>query len=103
MELDATTGKRMDAATTGAPWDINGDGKIDTNDLIILSNSTDSIAPSGKQSTIGGVNTPGVISDGKLEYKYTSGSNKGETEVTRESGSTGTTSTGSRQSWRQIH
>jgi type IV pilus assembly protein PilY1 len=101
MELDATTGKRLDATTTGGPWDINGDGVINASDLITVLNNT--ITPSGKQSTVGGVNTPGVVNNGKLEYKYTSGSNAGVVEMTIEQGSSGTTSTGSRQSWRQIH
>ena len=104
MEVDAVTGKRL--ATTvggrGAPWDINGDGIIDSNDLITVNDQA--IAPSGKQSTVGGVKTPGVISNGLLEYKYTSGTKEGELEMTTEKGGGGgsiSTLTG-RQSWRQL-
>jgi type IV pilus assembly protein PilY1 len=62
IELDAVTGKRL--ATTvggsGSPWDINGDGVINASDLITVNGQA--IAPSGKQSKVGGVKTPGVIS-----------------------------------------
>lgn len=103
MELDAITGKRLPATAAGAPWDITGNGIIDANDLIPvrIDGHSDKVAPSGKQSTVGGVDTPGVVSNGKLEYKHTSGSKEGELEMTIEQG-TGTTSTGSRQSWQQI-
>jgi len=100
MELDAITGKRLaTTAAGGSPWDINGDGMINASDLIMVNGQL--IASSGKQSTVGGVKTPGVISNGQLEYKYTSGTKEGELEVTTEKGG-GTTSTGSRQSWRQL-
>lgn len=103
MELDAITGKRLPATGEGAPWDINNSGSIDADDLITITVNGQSVtvAPSGKQSNVGGVDTPGVVSAGKLEYKYTSGSKEGELEVTVERGS-GATSSGSRQSWRQI-
>lgn len=103
MELDAVTGKRLPATAAGAPWDINGDGIINTSDLIsvTVNGETITVAPSGKQSTVGGVDTPGVVSAGKLEYKYTSGSKEGELEMTIEQGAD-SSSTGSRQSWRQI-
>ncbi|MEI6069001.1 MAG: PilC/PilY family type IV pilus protein [Methylococcaceae bacterium] len=106
MELDAITGKRLvtTAAGGGAPWDINGDGVINISDLITVNGQSIAIAPSGKQSTVGGVKTPGVISNGLLEYKYTSGTKEGELEMTTEKGGGGgsSTSTGSRQSWRQL-
>ncbi|MGZ5008107.1 MAG: PilC/PilY family type IV pilus protein [Methylobacter sp.] len=104
MELDATTGQRLSATASGAPWDINGDGTINTSDLIsvTINGQTVAVAPSGKESTVGGVDTPGIVSNGNLEYKYTSGSTEADLEMTTEQGSTSSTSTGGRQSWRQI-
>jgi len=105
MELDGVTGKRLPPTAGGAPWDINGDGVINASDLITvtINGQTVSVAPSGKQSTVGGIDTPGIISNGKLEYKYTSGTKEGEIEITTEQGTgTGAALTGSRQSWRQI-
>ncbi len=99
MELDGVTGKRLSATTGGAPWDINGDGVINDHDLILV--NAQYIAPSGKQSTVGGVKTPGVIRNGQLEYKYTSGTQEAELEVTTEN-SGGGNSTSGRQSWRQL-
>ena len=99
MELDALTGSRLPDTGGGAPWDITGDGKIDVNDLIAVNGNN--IAPSGKQSSVGSTGTPGVVSAGKLEYKYTSGSKAAQIEVTTEQGTTNS-STGSRQSWRQL-
>ena len=103
MELDAVTGNRLPATAGGPPWDITGDGIIDANDVITVTINGQSVtvAPSGKQSTVGGVDTPGIVSNGKLEYKYTSGSKEADLETTIEQGG-GTTSTGGRQSWRQI-
>ncbi|WP_084254096.1 pilus assembly protein [Methylobacter marinus] len=97
MELDALTGSRLSGTGGLTPWDITGDGIIDSNDLVIINDI--SAAPSGKQSTVGSAGTPGVVSSGKLEYKYTSGSNAAQIEVTTELGSSG--SPGGRQSWRQ--
>ncbi|TAN53115.1 MAG: VWA domain-containing protein [Methylococcaceae bacterium] len=94
MEMDAQSGNPLPAGKP--PWDINGDGKIDSNDLLPGGET-----PTGKQSTIGIVDTPGVISAGELEYKYTSGSSLGALEVTTESGGGGGVPAG-RQSWRQL-
>ncbi|MEY3761038.1 MAG: hypothetical protein RIR39_2529, partial [Pseudomonadota bacterium] len=94
------TGKRLSATTGGAPWDINGDGVINDHDLILVNGQY--IAPSGKQSTVGGVKTPGVIKNGQLEYKYTSGTQEAELEVTTENSGGSSASTGIRKSWRQL-
>jgi type IV pilus assembly protein PilY1 len=103
MELDALTGKRLSTTATGlgAPWDINQDGMINSSDLITITINgvVTLVAPSGKKSTVGGVDTPGVITSGQLEYKYTSGTS-GQMEVTTES--RGTISGSGRKSWRQI-
>ncbi len=104
MELDGVTGKRLPATACGAPWDINGDGVINASDLITVTIDGQSvkIAPSGKQSTVGGGKTPGVISNGQLEYKYTSGTQEAELEVTTENSGGSSASTGIRKSWRQL-
>jgi type IV pilus assembly protein PilY1 len=105
MQVDGVTGKRLPGTGGGAPWDINGDGVINASDLITVAIGGQSVtvAPSGKQSTVGGIDTPGIVSNGKLEYKFTSGTKAGELEMTIEQGTgTGATLTGSRQSWREI-
>ncbi len=98
MEVDAITGARL--PNTGAPWDVYGeggtpDGQINSLDLVNIGGSA--YAPSGKKSSIGIIKTPGVISAGEKEYKYTSGSS-GSLEVTTESAGTPM----GRQSWTQI-
>ena len=104
MELDSFQGKRLPATAAGAPWDITGDGIIDVNDLVLYNTAT--VAPSGRQSTVGMVKTPGVITNGAIEYKYTSGSKAGNIEMVVEQGagnSVNGTNTGTRKSWRQLH
>nr|MBA3494941.1 hypothetical protein [Gammaproteobacteria bacterium] len=91
MELGSTSGQRLG----WAPWDINGDGKIDSNDLVTSGGS--SVAPSGKQSKVGIIKAPGIISAGTQEYKYTSGST-GSLEVTLESAGISS----GRKAWRQL-
>jgi type IV pilus assembly protein PilY1 len=98
MEMDALTGARL--PNTGAPWDVYGedgtpDGQINAHDLVNIGGSA--YAPSGKKSSIGIIKTPGVISAGEKEYKYTSGSS-GSLEGTTESAGAPT----GRQSWAQI-
>jgi type IV pilus assembly protein PilY1 len=105
MELDAVTGSRLPSAG-GPPWDIYGssgapDGAINSQDLVRSTTSAGctsaDCSPSGKKSNIGIIKTPGVISAGEKEYKYTSGSS-GALEVTTESAG----GAGGRQSWRQL-
>ncbi|MFO1418818.1 MAG: PilC/PilY family type IV pilus protein [Methylotetracoccus sp.] len=96
MEMNAINGARLNTP----PWDIYGaggkpDGKIDDQDMITINGQ--SYAPSGKQSNVGIIKTPGVIAGGNLEYKYTSGSS-GDLEMTRETGGAGR----GRQTWVQI-
>lgn len=102
MELDALTGSRLPDTGLGAPWDINHDGQIDSGDLIDLHDGKGPVSASGKQSTVGSVDTPGVVSNGKTEYKYTSGSNNAQIETTVERGSSSGSGAGSRQSWQQL-
>lgn len=87
----STSGGRLDSA----PWDINGDGRIDESDLV--SSGGDTVPPGAKQSTVGIIKTPGIVSAGTEEYKYTSGST-GNMEVTLESAGIAT----GRRAWRQL-
>lgn len=91
MELGSTSGQRLGLP----PWDINEDGKIDSNDLVTSGGS--GVAPSGKQSKVGIIKAPGIISAGTQEYKYTSGST-GSLEVTLESAGISS----GRKAWRQL-
>jgi len=101
MELSALTGSRFPGTDSGAQWDINGDGMIDDKDLI-LDKDGNKVAPSGKQSKVGSNDSPGVVTKGKLEYKYTSGSNDAAMEMTIERRPQDPTAIGGRVSWRQL-
>lgn len=100
MEIDAQSGSRLDVS----PFDLNGDGVIDQNDWVEIevtdsdgNTTTIKVPVSGKQSNVGIIKTPGVISTGDNELKYTSGSS-GDIEVTTESSGDKL----GRQSWIQI-
>jgi type IV pilus assembly protein PilY1 len=97
MELDASTGSRL----TSSPFDLTGDNKVDTGDLVTLTNpdgTTVTVAASGKKSDVGIIKTPGIITAGELEYKYYSGSTGkiGETVESAPSNTSG------RLSWKQL-
>ena len=102
MELDALTGNRLNET----PFDLTGNGVIGVEDMVKLIdtdnngivNSSDAMtSASGKKSTTGIIKSPGVVSAGTIEYKYTSGSS-GLLESTKESTAGG----GGRKSWRQL-
>ncbi|MDT8407350.1 MAG: PilC/PilY family type IV pilus protein [Methylococcales bacterium] len=103
MEFEAVTGKRLETT----PFDLSGDHLVDSADMItetidtnddgVIDDSDDAVAASGKQSTVGMIKAPGVISAGSLEHKYASGST-GAIERTVETADAGT----GRQSWRQL-
>lgn len=94
MEMDAQTGSRLNIS----PFDLNDDGVIDEKDFVDTDgDGTPDTPASGKKSTVGIIKTPGVISTGDNEKKYTSGSS-GNIEVTTESSD----DTLGRQSWRQL-
>lgn len=105
LELEAETGNRLPNAVP--PWDVAGgsgggrDGVINQLDLVSLSSGT-TVAPSGKQSSVGIVKTPAVVSAGNVEYKITGGGKRDasgrNTEVVRESASRIL----GRQSWTQL-
>lgn len=91
MELDALSGTRL--ATT--PFDVNNDGVIDGEDMI------DNEPASGLQRPDSGIMpAPGILlsEDGKIEYKYTPGTD-GNITITAEDPGKGVAG---RQSWRQI-
>lgn len=103
MELDAVNGRRLSTS----PFDINGDGKFDTADLIQsydtnkdgVIDSNDNVEVSGiRKHDIGIIKTPGIVTteDG-TEMKYVSGSSGNLDNIKESSGDP----TG-RQSWRQL-
>ncbi|WP_415882685.1 pilus assembly protein [Neptuniibacter sp. QD34_54] len=98
MELDAQTGSRLEIS----PFDNDGDGNINDNDFVHIDTDGDGVKDtwvpvSGKKSGVGIIKTPGVISTGDNELKYTSGSS-GDIEVTVESAGDKL----GRQSWIQV-
>lgn len=101
MELDAFSGSRPSAPA----FDINGDSKIDREDLaaVTLSDGVETTtAPSAVQAR-GSISTMPLIydkstSEQRTEYKYTAGDH-GEIQVTL--GNPGKSAVG-RQSWRQL-
>ncbi|MGZ8218533.1 pilus assembly protein [Methylomagnum sp.] len=105
MELTALTGTPL--PTSGpAPWDINQDGVIDSNDTYSYNNNTHNV--SGIQSTVGMPTAPGVIkltddgSDtGCREMKYIVGSSS-QIESRLESCTSGGGASSGRQAWRQL-
>ena len=92
MELDAYTGGRY----ADPVLDTNNDGLISALDTILYEGQYYPISGRGSDEII---KTPGVISKGGLEYKYTSGSS-GTVGVITEKGD-GDGNVG-RQSWRQL-
>lgn len=95
MELDAVNGRRL-AYTV---FDLNLDSLFNEVEWVTVTIDGEevSVPVSGKQSGVGIVKTPGVITAGEVEYKYTSGSSGG-LERTVELGGGGA----GRQSWRQL-
>ncbi|AEG00551.1 pilus assembly protein [Methylomonas methanica] len=102
MEIDALNGNRLNET----PFDLTGDGLINSDDLVrlldtnndnVLNTSDASTSASGKKSKVGIVKTPGIVSAGSVEYKYTSGSS-GSLESTTESAPL----SGGRLSWHQL-
>lgn len=101
MELDALTGSRLEIS----PFDLNDDNSINSGDYVQYDSDGDGyidaddewVPVSGKKSTVGIIKTPGVVSTGGDELKYTSGSS-GDIEVTTESSGDKL----GRQSWIQI-
>lgn len=93
MELDALSGGRLPYT----PFDLNDDKKFDSNDYITLPDGT-KVPVSGRQSEVGMIGKPGILSGDNAEYKYTSGTS-GNMGVYRENPGPGDVG---RQSWRQL-
>ena len=101
MELNLDNGGQLNVS----PFDTNGDGKVNTSDYVTVTYTdpktnqsvTATVPVSGKQSNVGIIKTPGIISAGTLEYKYYSGST-GAIGMTVESSGVN----GGRQSWQQL-
>ena len=101
MELNFDDGGQLDES----PYDINGDGKVNSNDYVTVTytdpksgkSTTATVPVSGKESNVGIIKTPGIIRGATLEYKYYSGST-GAIGMTTESVKNG----GSRLSWQQL-
>jgi type IV pilus assembly protein PilY1 len=107
MEMDALSGQRL----AEPPFDMNNDGLFTSDDAtgIAGDGSTYNVSPSGRQSTVGITQGPGILFDpgtgatGGKEYKYLSGSSESAPGVNLQQivENPGPNSTG-RQSWRQV-
>ncbi|VAW70853.1 Type IV fimbrial biogenesis protein PilY1 [hydrothermal vent metagenome] len=96
MELNANDGNRL----LVPPFDVNGDGIIDDNDVVnYLTSANDTIA-SGVKSQEGVVAAPGILNNknAPTEFKYFAGT-KGGVDVVSESANA---EFRKRQSWRQL-
>jgi len=91
MELDAFTGGNLNYAVL----DINGDGEFNSADKIVC--AAGQCDPGGLKSREGIIKTPGIVSAGDTEYKYSGGSS-GNVLVITEKGSVKE----GRMSWRQL-
>jgi len=97
MEVSADSGNRLDVA----PFDVNGDGKIDDNDVVAYLTTTKDTIASGVRSKQGIVAQPGILNNNNgdpSEFKYFSGT-KGGIDVVTESKNA---EFRKRQSWRQL-
>lgn len=92
MELDAFTGGNLNYAVL----DTNGDGEFNGADKIACGSGL-TCDPAGMRSREGIIKTPGIVSAGDTEYKYSGGSS-GNILVITEKGSTKE----GRMSWRQL-
>ena len=92
MEMDIYDGSRLNYS----PFDVNQDKKFTDSDYVVQ--GSESIPASGKKSTVGIIPTPGILSDGDVEYKYTPGTSGGIQKTVENPGPT----INGRQSWRQL-
>lgn len=91
MEVDANNGGRLSFSV----FDINDDTQFTEGDYIKVNGAWVPVSGLGHEEMI---KTPGIVSAGEKEYKYTSGSS-GTIGVTREKSTDGSLG---RQSWRQL-
>ncbi|SED42293.1 pilus assembly protein [Pseudomonas anguilliseptica] len=92
MEIDAFTGGSLNYSVL----DVNNDGEFNNADKIACGSGLLCYA-GGKRSPEGIIKTPGIVSAGKTEYKYSGGSS-GNVLVVKEKGSLKE----GRMSWRQL-
>ncbi len=102
MELDARTGSRLNYS----PFDFNHTGTFTTQDFVQYtpqgSQTPESVPASGKKLPVGSAATPGVMSAGDLEFKYTSGvGQQGNYDIDVTTENPGPSAYG-RQSWVQL-
>ncbi len=101
MELDAISG----GSGSSAPFDINGNGSVDSSDKVVINNQT--MTASGISLGIGIFKTPAIVESNTVDYKYMSGSTGNVGKVTDAGGTAGNNSgggspTGIRRSWLQL-
>ena len=99
MELDQLSGARL----SGTPIDLNGDGKVDDDDMVMINDSP--VAASGFKSQVGIIDTPAVINcENGIDCKYTSGSSANLWMVKEKApeAANPTQLPARRQSWRQL-
>ena len=80
-----------------APFDINGDGVVNTQDQVLVNGVPQFV--SGINLNIGIINTPTLISASTVDYKYVSGSTGAMAYVTDAGGGN---SGANKRSWRQL-
>jgi len=102
MEIDALSGGEF----SGAPFDTNGDGNIDDNDLVTLQDGSKH-AISGIDLGVGIIKTPAVVesSVAPIDYKYVSGSSGNMASITELGAPPAgpvVGGSGTRRSWRQL-
>ncbi len=98
MEVDALSGGPAEDVV----FDLNGDKLFDDDDLITVTDDQGTetiVVPAGKKSEVGIIQKPVIMSAGSVEYKYASGSNQAQIEITVENPND---SDLGRQSWIQL-
>lgn len=95
MELDALSGGRFDYSV----FDVNKDGFFDANDYVTIVEGgvTKQVPVSGKGTQEGIIKTPAIITAGKVEYKFASGSGGGIERIVEKGGVAF-----NRRSWREL-
>ncbi|MDP2904122.1 MAG: PilC/PilY family type IV pilus protein [Methylovulum sp.] len=106
MEMEAVTGSRIQDTGTGGPFDLNDDGKIDSEDRVKY-NDVD-VTVTGLEPDHGIFDSPTVVGvNNKVELKIINGTNQttgpGTILETPSLSSSSGSGTGIRQSWQQLN